>query len=239
MKGDSKGGIFVTATDTGVGKTFVCGLLLRILTHLGVDATYFKPVATGCVPTERGLEAEDVRFVEMVSRTKLREERHCPMKFLKPLAPLAASRLEQREVELDLMRAALDSLREEHSFVVVEGVGGILVPFTENYTLLDFMEEARFPALVVARPGLGTINHTLLTIGAIRARGIPVLGFVTNGQRNSQDEAVLTSPGIIEGFSHVPFLGHIPHHDTGAQGIDPFIQEHLRFLKRFISSLVE
>ncbi len=231
-------GIFVTATDTGVGKTFVSALLLRVLLNLDVKATYFKPVATGCAVKGSTLVAEDLEFVQKVSGAPLKDSSHCPLKFLKPLAPLAASRLEGKEVKISTIMTAFQELRDAYSFVVAEGVGGVLVPLTENYTLLDFVEEARLPSIVIARPGLGTINHTLLTLGALKAREIPVLGFITNGRKDPDDEAAATSPGIIEEFSHVPFLGHIPGYDPKAHDIDSFIDNEAPFLKQLCLNIV-
>jgi len=238
MSQESLGGVFVTGTDTEVGKTFVSALLLKILLEQGVRATYFKPVATGCTLKGTTLVAEDLEVVREISGAALIAPLHCPLKFLKPLAPLAASRLEGKALEVSTMRSAFEELREGSSFIVAEGVGGLLVPLTENYTLLDFVEETRLPALVVARPGLGTINHTLLTLGALKAREIPVLGFVTNGHKKKEDEAAATSPGIIEEFSHVPFLGHIPLYEQGIQDLDSFIDNEIPFLKQLCFNLV-
>jgi len=208
-------GIFVTATDTEVGKTFVSGLLMQHLAWKGLNPGYFKPVASGCYTENGRLMSEDLAWIGRFLGEEMPPELHCPLRFEKPLAPLAAARLEGREVDLGMVREAFGRLRGRYSTIVVEGIGGVMVPLRQDYLVLDLIAETALPALIVARPVLGTINHTLLTLEALRARRLPVLGFVTNGARDEADEAAGTSPGIIAELGGIPYLGHIPFHDPG------------------------
>jgi len=230
-------GLFITATDTEVGKTFVSGLLIRALLGRGTNTGYFKPVASGCTEENGALVSEDLVFVERFTGLKMKSGLNCPVCYLKPLAPLSAARLEGRPVDLEKIWEAYGRLARRHSFLVVEGIGGVMVPLKENYLLVDLMADCRLPALVVCRPALGTINHTLLTLGALKSRGIPVLGFLTNGLRDESDEAAITSPGLISHFSRVPYLGHVPEYDFRTDDPDRFIDQKASFLKHFSAGL--
>jgi dethiobiotin synthetase len=232
-------GIFITATDTEVGKTFVSGLLLRSLLRLGTRPGYFKPVASGCQVKNGSLVSEDLLFIESFTGLKMEPGMHCPVRYLKPLAPLSAAQMERRPVDLEKIWEAYDRLKRLYSFLVVEGVGGVMVPLKENYLVLDLMVDCRLPALIVCRPALGTINHTLLTLEALKNRGVPILGFLTNGFRNEVDEAALTSPGLISHFSRVPYLGHVPGYDARIDDPDAFIDQKALFLKHFSANLID
>jgi len=230
-------GMFITATDTEVGKTFVSGLLIRSLRRRGTPAGYFKPVASGCQVKNGALVSEDLLFVERFSGLKMESGLNCPECYLKPLAPLSAARLEGRPLNLEKIWEAFDRLKQRHPFLVVEGIGGAMVPLKDNYLLVDLMADCRLPALVVCRPALGTINHSLLTLEALKSRGIPVLGFLTNGFRDESDEAALTSPDLISRFSRVPYLGHVPGYDFRKDDPDGFIDRKASFLKQLVADL--
>ncbi len=224
--------IFVTGTDTGVGKTFLSALLVKLLNEAGVRTTYFKPVATGC---ESGnILPEDVAFVSEVAQVDLSDPIHCPVRYQKPLAPLAAARLEDRPVSLGLIVERFNTLAKSNEFVVVEGVGGLMVPLAPGYLVADLMQELGLPSVVVARPGLGTINHTLMTIQGLQKRGIPVLGFITSGHKQEGDEAAQTSPALIEEFSGTRFLGHVPLFEPGRISVEAFLEKKAPFLRRFV-----
>lgn len=229
--GQFEKGIFITATDTEVGKTFVSGLLIRALIQQGMKTGYFKPFASGCHLKDGVLLSEDLLYIENFTETKLDHDLHCPIRYLKPLAPLAAARLEKRPVNIESIWESLKRLKQEYSYLVVEGIGGVMVPLKEDYLVLDLMFDIKFPTLVVCRPALGTINHTLLTLQAIKSKGIPLLGFLTNGFMENGDEAAQTSPGLISSFCSVPYLGHVPIYDEESADPDSFITQHFSFFK--------
>ncbi len=227
-------GIFVTATDTEVGKTFVSAVLLKLLLDHGVKATYFKPVATGCEKRGHELIPEDLERVKELTGLQFSVDLHCPYRYIYPVAPLAAAQLEDRPINVEKIYKSLDTLLKSYPVVVVEGVGGVLVPITEKTLLLDIMEDLRLPSLVVCRPSLGTVNHSLLTIKAIQDRDIQVLGFVTSGHRDDSDQAVTTSPALIEKFSGVPFLGHVPFYGQQNGDFSSFVNNKASFLKKVL-----
>jgi dethiobiotin synthetase len=171
-------GLFVTGTDTGVGKTVVTAALALTLKARGEDVGVVKPVQTGdgdgaALKAWAGL-AEDVDEI-------------APYSFRAPLAPLVAARLEGRTLELEEVAARVRSLAERHEIVLVEGAGGLLVPVGPDWTIADLAAALGLPLLVVARPGLGTVNHTLLTIEVARHEGLEVAAVVLNGDDRIAD----------------------------------------------------
>ncbi len=177
-----KPGLFVTGTDTGVGKTLIAGAIAHLLAAEGLRVGVFKPVASGCRQGPQGLISIDAEFLcacagvppwplEMIS----------PVVFETPAAPVLCTALENRLVDYDRIARAWGQLCEQSDAVIVEGIGGVLVPLTETETILDLAVEFDLPTLIVARPQLGTINHTLLTIKAVRDAGLPLAGIVISG----------------------------------------------------------
>ncbi|MCA1989322.1 MAG: dethiobiotin synthase [Desulfarculus sp.] len=214
-------GVFITGTDTEVGKTVVSTALLMALRQKGVDAGYLKPVATGGLEEEGRLVSPDLVFVRKVAGLADPPESSNPLCLRHPLAPLVAARLEGVHISVAKVRALLRSTLERHQFTIVEGVGGVMVPLTSRLILLDLMVDLDLPVWVVARPGLGTINHTLLTIGAARDRGLKVVGFVFCGPDPElpPDPAIPYNSALITDFSGVPFLGSLPWLARSADGL--------------------
>jgi len=218
-------GIFVTATDTEVGKTFVAAGLARALKAQGVDVGVMKPVASGGRRTDDGLVSDDARqLAEAVDSTD-------DMSLVNPvclgatLAPLVAARLEGKRVDLGAVWRAYETLAARHEFLLVEGIGGLLVPLDEGATVLDLITMFRLPALVVTRPTLGTINHTLLTVRSAREHGVDVVGLVINAVRPVQpSQAVETNPAILAEWSKTPVLANLPHNPDPAAHADAFAQ---------------
>jgi dethiobiotin synthetase len=138
-----------------------------------------------------------------------------------------AGRLEGIHISVAEVRNQLRDTLHRHRFTVVEGVGGVMVPLTSRLILLDLMVDLDLPVLVVARPGLGTINHSLLTINAVRDRGLKVVGFCFSGPspQAPPDPAIPHNPGLITDFSGVPFLGTLPWQPPGPSGLPE--PEHL------------
>ena len=167
-------GLFVTGTDTDVGKTFVSCAIVRGLRDAGIDVGVMKPSETG-VPPEGPI---DVRALVAAAGVDDPIEDVCPFRFDVPAAPLASARAESREVDLDVIAAAYDRLAARHAFMLVEGAGGLFVPVTDTVDMIDLIAEMGLPLLLVARASLGTINHTLLSIEACERRALPIAGVV-------------------------------------------------------------
>lgn len=206
--------ILVTGTDTGVGKTVVTAGLSAALRARGIDAGVMKPVASGCPLDDDGyVHSPDTSFLRVVSGVDDPEFMITPVCLEPPLAPAVAARASGVPVQMKDVRQALVDLRERHSVVLVEGVGGFLVPLDDETLLGDLAERLGMTALIVARPGLGTINHTLLTIEAVQMRDLRVAGVVfceTPECGPENDESIATNAGEIERIAGVHMLGMLP-----------------------------
>ncbi len=205
-------GVFITGTDTGVGKTYIAAGIAAGLRRLGVDVGVMKPAETGCRMRDGRLVPEDALKLMRAAGADDPMDLVNPYRFKQPLAPSLAARFERKSIDPFKIRTAFKKLSRIHDFLIVEGAGGILVPLRHDYTYLDLARAFRLPVVIVARPGLGTINHTLLTLSALQHRGITVLGIVVNYVRaTKRGLAETTSPSVIEKMSGVPVLGIIDH----------------------------
>lgn len=174
-------GLFITGTDTGVGKTNIACEIVRELRTAGYRVGAFKPACSGAVIGENGAPTwDDVDRLRRALGEDVSVDRLCPQRFLAPLAPPVAARQEARSVDLDAIQRGLDAWRSECDIVIVEGAGGLLCPLTDNQTMADMATQFGFPLLIVARLGLGTINHTLLTVEVALQRGLRLAGIVFN-----------------------------------------------------------
>ncbi|MBI2830343.1 MAG: dethiobiotin synthase [Chloroflexi bacterium] len=219
-------GIFITGTDTGVGKTVVTAGIVWWLRKQGIDVVPMKPVQTGCRRDGDRLIAPDLEFCLSVSGIHA-----CPdeMPWMLPYAyepacsPHLAGRLAKRYPEISTIKNCADKLLEKHQVVAVEGAGGIMVPLNERQTMLDLMKTLAFPVVLVARTGLGTINHTLLSIQALRIAGVDLLGVVFNRIAPPQTENQFIeedNPRAVAQFGDVRVLGKLRYLDLNSKAED-------------------
>jgi len=187
-------GYFVTATDTAVGKTVVTRGLATALRARGRDVAVFKPVQSGARANDPTGDAALLGA-------------DCIYAFSAPLAPLVAARAEGRTIALEPIAKRAEELAREHELLLVEGAGGLLVPLADGFDMADLAVALGLPLVVVARAGLGTVNHTLLTIEAAQARGLELAGVVLNGQ---SDESTADNAALIEAGSGVRVLALVP-----------------------------
>jgi len=212
------GGIFISGTDTGVGKTYLSALLVRALRAAGVDAVGMKPFCCGGREDAELLwaasaEAEDLGLIN-------------PVWLRVPAAPYAASLVENRALDLATAREAVQVLRSRHAFLVVEGVGGWRVPLTHDYCMSDFATELGLPVVVAAANRLGALNHTQLTVDAVLRRGAHCGGVVlTHPHAGEPDPATVTNRGVLEQILTVPVLGEVLH---GEASLASSLLERLR-----------
>ena len=199
-------GIFVTGTDTGVGKTVVSAALAWALKGSGKRLAIIKPVQTGT--NSGGLM--DIEFTQSVIKTNYPVDAICPYRFSLPLAPSVASRLAGEQIDLKKINSAFQNLSSNHDVVIVEGAGGLLVPITDNYLMSDMARDLGLHLIIVARPDLGTLNHTLLTTESARHRGLKILGIVINKFPLTPGIAERTNLGLILEMTGVPIVGVIP-----------------------------
>lgn len=214
MKGK---GIFVTGTDTGVGKTLVSGGLAAVLREKGVDVGVMKPVESGCSRKNGKLQPEDALFLREMAGSQDEMELVNIYALEHPLAPAIAAKMERVEIKKAAILEALKILLLRHEFVIVEGVGGLLVPLYDNYFVAHLVKDMNLPLLIVARASLGTINHTLLTLSYARQIGLSVTGLVMNRASASTGEvedspwrADALNPSAIKRWAKAPLLGVMP-----------------------------
>lgn len=205
-------GFFVTGTDTGVGKTLAAGGIARILTDAGKKVGVFKPVASGCVRDYEGLVSQDAVF--------LRDCSHCdfdlsvinPVGFAAPAAPAVCEEHENRRVDFGAIADAYNRICGQSDVMIVEGVGGVRVPISSGVDVVTLAQEFGLLVVIVTRPDLGTINHTLLTIDAVRSAGLELAGIVISGY--DTDKAGLaeeTLPMVLEEWGQTPVLSIVPY----------------------------
>jgi dethiobiotin synthetase len=175
-------GLFITGTDTGVGKTYVGALIARALVADGRRVGVYKPAASGCRRQDGTLVSDDAVALWNAADRPGDLEHVCPQRFIAPLAPHLAARQQGAQLDAKLLRGGLDYWRQRAEVIVVEGAGGLMSPLGDSLYVADLVEEFGFPLVVVSRNVLGTINQTLQTLiaaGAFR-RGLPVAGVVLN-----------------------------------------------------------
>lgn len=206
-----KKGFFITATDTGVGKTIIAGAVTKALIFLGLKTAVMKPIETGCTRDNTMLMPSDGLFLKNISGMNETINIVTPCMYEQPLAPLAASEIEGRAVDLTGIFEAYDKLSSTYDAMVVEGVGGLYVPILKDYFVSDLAKQMKLPLIIVARPTLGTINHTLLTIHYALSKGIDIAGIVLN--HSSEPEANIaeeTNQQTLQGVTEVPIIGVFP-----------------------------
>ena len=198
-------GILVTGTDTGVGKTLVAAGLARALKRLGRDVGVMKPAASGVPPDE------DAELLVAAAGSADARDLVSPLRLRDPLAPAVAAEREGVAVDREAIRRAYAALAARHELVVVEGVGGLLVPIAWGWTVADLAAELSLPVLVVGRLGLGTLNHCALTVQAARARGLAVLGVLLSpGRDGPRGLAEETNPDALSRACGERLLGVLP-----------------------------
>ncbi|WP_010497325.1 dethiobiotin synthase [Paenibacillus elgii] len=203
-------GIFVTGTDTGVGKTVITAAIAAALRSEGRNIGVWKPVQSG------GLLGEGITDAERLLRgtgIPERPEQVAPFTFAAPLAPALAAKQAGVDLTMAGLLAAGEPLVERYDALLIEGAGGAAVPLTSDALVADFIAELGVPALIVARCGLGTINHTLLTAALLRQRGIPVAGVVMNEVDHAtsrNDPSTAANAELIERYGSLRVLGRFP-----------------------------
>ncbi|AEB08409.1 dethiobiotin synthase [Desulfobacca acetoxidans] len=204
-------GVFVTGTDTDVGKTVIAAGLTAALRSRQVRAVYFKPVQSGCREEDGQLIATDARFAQTLAGLGEPLSRLTPITLKLPLAPAVAAAQAGVTIDLEVIAAAYRELAGRYDFLVVEGAGGLYVPLIDyDFLVLDLARWLRLPLVIVARPGLGTINHTVMTVKAALHAGLSVAGVIINQYPEHPNLAGRTNPEIIEALSGRPILGKIP-----------------------------
>ncbi len=198
--------LFLTGTDTDVGKTYVAALLIRALRAQGVDAVGMKPLCCG--------GREDAEALHAASGGAISLNDVNPVWLRPAAAPYTAAMIENRSIDLALIRETFARLRGAHEALIVEGVGGWLVPITRDFFVADLAAEFALPVAIVVANRLGCLNHTLLTIESIRARGLECAGLILNHTTPpdaAPDLAATTNRSILEDIAGVPILAEVAY----------------------------
>jgi dethiobiotin synthetase len=215
-------GLFVTGTDTGVGKTVVTAALCHWLRRQGLSVGVMKPIETGVAP--RAPASSDAVRLQAASGSTADMSLIRPYSFRDPVAPLAAARAERKPIRLALIVRQAVTLRRRHALLLVEGVGGIHVPLTRSEDVLDLIVRMKLPVLIVGRAGLGGINHARLTIGVLQRRNISIAALVLTRTVRSVTPTARrqerTTAALLRELEQIPVIGPLPyltnlHHDWG------------------------
>jgi dethiobiotin synthetase len=206
-------GVFITGTDTGVGKTLVASALVMHLVQRGIDVGVMKPIETGCL---RGAKARsDGMRLQKAAGTDDPMAEVCPYAFRLPVAPFSAARAEGTIVQIARIIRKFRGLSQKHSLMVAEGVGGVYTPINQSINILDFINRMKLATVVVGRSGLGGINHALLTLHALSRRNIPIVALVLNQCRpvrtriaRAQEQSTVSLLRMLAG---VPVIGPLPY----------------------------
>lgn len=203
-------GIFITGTDTGVGKSIVAATLARLLRMRGVKVGVMKPVTSGCYEVNGELVSDDALLLCKAAGL------HCssdvtPYLLREPIVPSEAARVDQTRIAFPRITECFHQLSQTSDFMIVEGAGGLMVPLSGGLLIADLVLSLELPLLVVARPDLGTINHTLLTCFAAKQLGLDLSGIIINNFPENPDLAEKTAPHQIGALCGTNLLGIWPH----------------------------
>ena len=198
-------GVFVTGCDTGVGKTVIAGAIAASMKAHGLDVGVMKPVASGAKEIEGKLISEDAVYLKKIIDSTDDDTLVNPILHKPPIAPTIAASKAGIPIDIDKIMKAYKALTNRHDFVVVEGVGGLMVPIDDTLFVADLARKMDLALVIVTGDYLGAINHTLLTIEYARNRNLRIKGIVINMLKNGDDLV-----REIEKYSSVPILGTIP-----------------------------
>jgi dethiobiotin synthetase len=205
-------GYFITGTDTEIGKTLVTGLLGRYFQLQGMSVGAFKPIASGGEEKDGVLCSEDALFLKSFLKLAEPLELINPLCLQKPLAPKVAAEQDNHQIKLEKYINAFHAYQEKVDVLLVEGVGGVMVPIKKDYLVADMIKEVGLPVIIVTRPNLGTINHTILTTSYLQQEDIPIAGIVINySKQQEKGLAEKTNPQEIKRLSGVPIIGEVPY----------------------------
>ncbi|MDH3443653.1 MAG: dethiobiotin synthase [Deltaproteobacteria bacterium] len=222
-------GLFITGTDTGVGKTFVACGLAALLRESGYRVGVMKPAETGCDAGDGKLVRQDAIALKAAAGCEIPLDTICPYQFREPLAPSVAAEREGISLDVHRLMAIYREISAAYDITLVEGAGGLMVPLLPSYTYADFAQVLKLPVIVVAPNKLGVINHLLLTLEHASCKGLRVLGYILNHLEPTRSLAAETNGEALASLSAIPCAGELPYFDESAH--EPFappetFQEH-------------
>jgi len=191
----NKKGLFITGTDTGVGKTMVAAGLVRLARDRGIRCVAVKPIETGCQVREGMLYPEDGAFLQSAAQGELTLDQCTPLRLSVPASPARAAAMEGRMLKLADLEEHVRTIVEDADLTIVEGAGGLMVPIQERLMMIDLIQRLGYPTLLVGRTRLGTLNHTLLSLEALDCRGIKTVGIVLSCTESNPGPEEESTPG--------------------------------------------
>ena len=204
-------GVFIVGTDTDVGKTVVTAGIMHVLRSNGYNATYFKAALSGAIELDNELIPGDTKFVSEVSNLKEAYENITPYVYKTAVSPHLASKLENKPIDLNVIREKYNYLKGKYDYIIAEGSGGIVCPLIDDerglYTLENLIKDLNMSVIIVARAGVGTINHTVLTVKYIESLGINIKGIIIN--RYIENLMCNDNINLIEKLTKIPVLGKL------------------------------
>ncbi|MDP9197267.1 MAG: dethiobiotin synthase [Thermoproteota archaeon] len=203
-------GLFITGTDTGVGKTLVACGVASLLRRRQINVGIMKPFATGSQIYNQNFKSQDTELLAAAANVRDMDYDLNPVFFQIAASPLMASMITKNRISFKSVLCAFQRIRKRHEFVIVEGIGGIMVPLTNSYLLADFAKLIDLQLLIVSRPNLGSINHTLLTVTACKKYGLDILGIVINRMPSKPDIVESKTPQLIRKLTGIPIIAVIP-----------------------------
>ena len=233
------GGVLITGTDTGVGKTFVACGLAALLRDCGYRVGVMKPAETGCAEKDGKLFPEDAVRLKEASSCQEPIENICPYRLPEPLAPSIAAERAGVKIDIDHLLAVYNEISGKHDMTLVESAGGLMVPLLPSYTYADFAKVLKLPLIVVAANRLGAINHLALTVEHASCKGLRVLGYVLNQIESSLSLAAETNREVLANLTAAPCLAELPFLENmeAKKDLPPdWFKERLEF--RFIESVL-
>jgi dethiobiotin synthetase len=217
--------LFITGTDTGIGKTYVACGIIREFVKMGYSVGVMKPVATG-------LKKYSADALELIKAGKVKDDYEIvnPVRYAPALSPNIASRLSGKEISIGKIMRSYNTLLKKYSVLIVEGIGGLMVPLKNNFFVADLVKKMRAYLIIVSRPIIGTLNHTIMTIMLARAYGLRTIGFVINYHRNFKiGISERKNPKVIEDIMKLPLLGVVRFRQKNFKNICFNIKDLLQF----------
>jgi dethiobiotin synthetase len=217
----SKKGIFISGTDTGVGKTYVACSLAYLLRSRGINVGVMKPFATRTDIYSQKFRSEDTEYLAEAANVRDTDSEINPTFFPIAASPFMASIITKGKVSMKDNLRAFRRLKEKHDFILVEGIGGIMVPLTPAHVLADFVKLINLPVIIVTSVNLGSINHVLLTVAACEKYGLPISGIVINRMPSNSSQVQRMTPTFVQQLTDLPVIAiiheqRIPKFESGS-----------------------
>ena len=206
-------GVFITGTDTEIGKTTIACGLAWLLRKNGIKVGVMKPFATSSNVYSDRYRSGDTASLAKAADIKESDELLNPIYFPLPASPFMAAEILHKTVDMKAVSKKFGVLKKKYDFTLVEGIGGVMVPITKKISLLDVINGMKLPTIIVSSPRLGSINHTLLTINACKVKKIPILGLIFNQMPKNPSTVELMTPNYIEKLTNTETISVIPFMD--------------------------